>query len=447
MFTKILIANRGEIAVRIIRACKELGIRTVAVCSEADRKALHVELADESRCIGRAPSEESYLNYPEIVHAAKAAKADAIHPGYGFLAENPFFAEVCEIVKITFIGPRSNVIAAMGDKSAARALMARAGIAVPLGSKEPIKDDATALRLADRIGYPVFIKASAGGGGKGMRVAADRRHMLEQLHIAQAEAKAAFGNASVYLERFVERARHVEIQIMADNHGNVVHLGERECSIQRRHQKLLEESPCSALSPRLRDRMGREAVKAARTAGYTGAGTVEFLLDNKGQFFFIEMNTRIQVEHPVTEMVTGMDLIKEQILAAAGHKLPYRQRQIGFFGHAIECRINAEDPQRGFLPSPGKIRKLYVPGGPGVRVDTHIYSGYVVPSHYDSLLAKLIVHAPSRAGAILRMKRALEEFVVHGVKTTIPYHLRILDHPRFVSGTYSTKFIEDEMDR
>ncbi len=445
MFTKILIANRGEIAVRVIRACKELGIRTVAVYSKADRNCLHARLADEAYCIGKPRTDESYLNYPEIIDVAKRSHAEAIHPGYGFLSENPFFAEVCKITGVTFIGPSHDAIARMGEKSVARATMGTAGVPIPLGSRDAVRNDSVARRIAAKVGYPLLIKAAAGGGGKGMRVARTDSELLEQYHTARAEAKAAFGNDDVYFERFIDGARHIEFQILADNYGNVVHLGERECSIQRRHQKLLEEAPSAALSARLRARMGREAVKAAKAVDYTGAGTVEFVLDSSGEFYFIEMNTRIQVEHPITELITGIDLVKSQIRVAAGEPLEYRQRDITFAGHAIECRINAEDPDRDFMPSPGRIKRLAFPGGPGVRVDSHIYTGYPIPPYYDSLLAKLIVHAATRRDAIARMRRALEEFAVLGFKTTIPYHLRIIDNPVFAAGRYTTRFIEEQM--
>ncbi len=444
MFSKVLIANRGEIAVRIIRACKELGLQTVAVYSEADKSCMHVEFADEAICIGKAPSDQSYLNYPEIVHAAKVSKADAIHPGYGFLSENTFFAEVCEIVKVRFIGPSPSAISRMGEKSVARTLMADAGVPVPMGSKEAIKDDGHALRVADKVGYPVLIKASAGGGGKGMRIAHEQSQLTGALHAAQAEAKAAFGNSDVYMERFIEGARHVEIQILADAHGNVVHLGERECSIQRRHQKLIEEAPSPALNSKIRSKMGHVAVKAAKSVGYTSAGTVEFVVDKHGEFFFIEMNTRVQVEHPITEMITGIDIVKEQIRVAAGEKLEVSQKDIHLNGHAIECRINAEDPEHNFMPSPGRIRRVRFPGGPGVRVDSHIYGGYTIPPYYDSLAAKLIVHAHDRPAAIVRMRRALDEFTVRGIKTTIPFHQQVLQNDVFIRGEYTTKFIDEQ---
>ena len=442
MFRKVLIANRGEIAVRIIRACKELGVRTVAVYSRADRNCLHARLADEAYCIGKAPAEQSYLNYPEIVDIAKRTSCEAVHPGYGFLSENPLFAEVCTMTGLVFVGPSHEAIARMGEKSVARETMVKAGVPVPRGSRDAVRGDSTARRIAAKVGYPLLVKAAAGGGGKGMRTVQCAEELLEQLHAAQAEARAAFGNPDVYFERFVQNARHVEVQILADNFGNVVHLGERECSIQRRHQKLLEECPSPALNRRLRRAMGREAVRAAKAVGYSGAGTVEFVLDRSGEFFFIEMNTRIQVEHPITEMVTGVDIVKEQLRVAAGERLRLRQGNITFRGHAIECRINAEDPDHAFLPSPGRVRRLAFPGGPGVRVDTHIYTGYPVPPHYDSLLAKLIVHAATRREAIARMKRALEEFTVLGVKNTVPYHRRILEHPAFVKGRYDTGFVD-----
>ncbi len=444
MFSKVLVANRGEIAVRIIRACRELGIKTVAVYSDADKKSMHVEMADEAYHIGGAPSSQSYLSYPELVNVAKLSGADAVHPGYGFLSENTFFAEVCEICKVVFIGPSPDAISKMGEKSVARAMMADAGIPVAMGSKDAVEDEKKALEIANNIGFPLLIKASAGGGGKGMRVVNNKEFLIQEMRAAQTEAKAAFGNDDIYIERYIEGARHIEIQILADNHGNVIHLGERECSIQRRHQKLIEESPSAALDPKLREKMGKAAVKAAKAVNYSSAGTVEFVVDTNGNFYFIEMNTRVQVEHPVTEMVTGVDIVKEQIRIAAGEKLPYSQKDITLRGHSIECRINAEDPENNFMPSPGKVQNIHFPGGPGVRVDSHMYNGCAIPSHYDSLIAKLIVHAQDRPSAIARMKRALSEFTVKGVDTTIPFHMKVLDNPTFISGNYTTKFIDEQ---
>ncbi len=443
MFSKVLVANRGEIAVRIIRACREMGIPTVAVYSEADRKALHTRLADEAYCIGKAPSVQSYLNYPEIIHVAKMAKADAVHPGYGFLSENRVFSEVCEICKIKVIGPPPSAVARMGEKAMARSIAEKAGVPIPMGSTDAVKDDLQASRIGEQIGFPLLIKATAGGGGKGMRIVREPKELIPQLHAAQEEAKAAFGNKDVYMERFVEGGRHVEIQILADTHGNVVHLGERECSVQRRHQKLIEEAPSPAVNRTLREKMGRTAIRLAKAVDYVSAGTVEFLVDNKKNIFFIEMNTRIQVEHPITELVTGIDIVKEQIRIAAGHPISFRQKDLTISGHAIECRINAEDPDRDFMPSPGKIRDLCLPGGPGVRMDTHIFGGYHVPPYYDSMLGKLIVHAEDRPSAILRMRRALDELHIGGVSTTKPFHEKVLVHDAFVKGNYTTKFVDE----
>ena len=442
MFGKILIANRGEIAVRIIRACRELDIQTVAVYSEVDKKSLHVRLADESYCIGKATSTESYLRYGEIVYTALRSGAQAIPPGYGFLSENAEFAEMCQAAGIVFIGPSPETLRSMGDKAVARDTMEQAGVPVPKGTAEPMDSAATAVRIARKIGYPVLLKPSAGGGGKGMRIVHCEEGLADAFHSSQSEARSAFGSDEIYLEQFVHKARHIEFQILADNYGNVVHLGERECSVQRRHQKLVEESPSPALDSRLRSRMGRAAVKAARAGEYSGGGTVEFLVTEDRRFFFIEMNTRIQVEHPVTECVTGMDLVKEQIRVAVGHKMELRQRDIRLKGHAIECRINAEDPHHNFMPSPGRVRSLGLPGGPGVRIDSHIYSGYEIPHYYDSLLAKLIVHAETREAAIQRMRRALDEFTIENVKTTIPFLVRIVDHCGFREGQYCTDLIE-----
>ncbi|CAM5792584.1 MULTISPECIES: acetyl-CoA carboxylase biotin carboxylase subunit [Brevibacillus] len=442
MFQKVLIANRGEIAVRVIRACRELGIRTVAVYSEADREALHVKLADEAYCIGPTASKESYLNIASIMSVATKVGADAIHPGYGFLAENADFAEICAACNITFIGPDPEAIVKMGDKSTAKDTMKSAGVPTVPGTDGLVEDIADAIKTANEIGYPVMVKATAGGGGRGMRVAVDDEDLEKAIRQAQNEAKTAFGNPGVYLEKFVEGPRHVEIQIMADKHGNVVYLGERDCSIQRRHQKLIEEAPSPALSEELRREMGEAAVAAAKAVNYHGAGTVEFLLDKHGKFYFMEMNTRIQVEHPVTELVTGFDLIKEQLTVAAGQPLSFTQDDIKLNGWAIECRINAENPVKNFMPSPGKITTYLAPGGFGVRVDSAAYTGYVIPPYYDSMIAKLIVWGKDRTEAIERMKRALGEFVVEGVHTTIPFHLKVLDHEVFASGQFDTKFLE-----
>ena len=441
MFKKILIANRGEIACRIIWACKELDIRTVAIHSDVDRDALHVRFADEAICIGPAPSAQSYLNIPQIISAAEITNVDAIHPGYGFLSENPYFAEVCEACNVTFIGPSPHVIRLMGDKAIARQTMKAAGVPVTPGSEGTVDDEETALREAAVIGYPVLIKATAGGGGRGMRIARDAGELRQAYQTARAEAEAAFKNSGVYLERYIERPRHIEIQVLADNYGNVIHLGERECSIQRRHQKLIEESPSPAVSWDLRQEMGGVAVKACKEVGYSNVGTMEFLLDQSGNYYFMEMNTRIQVEHPVTEMVTVSDLVSAQIRVAAGEPLNLTQDELMFVGHAIECRINAEDPET-FAPSPGRITTFNLPSGPGVRVDTAIYSGYVVPPHYDSLIAKLIVHARTRERAIARMRRALDAMVVEGIKTTIPLHLQILSERDFIEGNLSTNFMD-----
>jgi acetyl-CoA carboxylase biotin carboxylase subunit len=441
-FKKILIANRGEIACRIIWTCKEMGIRTVAVHSTADRDSLHVRFADEAICIGPAPSAQSYLNIPAVISAAEIANVDAIHPGYGFLAESAYFAEICEACNIKFIGPRPDVIRLMGDKVHARRAMQEAGVPILPGSPEPLDNEEEALRLAREIGYPVIVKAAAGGGGRGMRIVRSEAELGQALETASNEAEAAFKNGDVYIERYIERPRHVEIQVLADEYGNCIHLGERECTIQRRHQKLLEEAPSPALSPELRSEMGAAAVAACKRIGYSSAGTFEFLLDEQNRFYFMEMNTRIQVEHPVTEMVTLADIVRNQIRIAEGEALGYEQDDILIVGHAIECRINAEDPVK-FVPSPGVITACNIPGGPGVRVDTHIYPGYVVPPYYDSLVAKLIVHARTRDLAIARMKRALEAMVIEGIKTTIPLHLKIMDDPTFRSGLFSTKYMEE----
>ena len=439
---KILIANRGEIAIRIIWTCKEMGIKTVAVHSEADRDALHVRFADEALCIGPASSAESYLNIPAIISAAEITNVDAIHPGYGFLAESATFAKVCEDCNIKFIGPSPSVIAMMGDKVEARRTMTAAGVPILPGSPEPIESPAEALALAKEIGFPLIIKAAAGGGGRGMRIVRHEDEVANNLELAQTEALNAFKNGSVYIERYIERPRHIEIQVLADEHGNVIHLGERECTIQRRHQKLLEEAPSPVISQELRDKMGAVAVKACQEIGYSSAGTFEFLLDEDGSFYFMEMNTRIQVEHPVTEMVTLADIVRNQIRIATGENIGYTQDEVQIVGHSIECRINAEDPVK-FTPSPGRITAFNIPGGPGVRVDTAVYPGYVVPPYYDSMIAKLIVHARTRELAIARMSRALDMMVVEGIKTTIPLHQAIMADEKFQKGEFSTKFMEE----
>lgn len=442
MFTKILVANRGEIAVRIMRACRELGVQTVAVYSEADRDALHVELADEAYCVGPAPGKQSYLNIANIMSVATAVGVDAIHPGYGFLAENSDFAEVCAAVGIKFIGPGVDAIERMGDKATAKATMRAIGVPVVPGTDGLVHTVEEALETAGRVGYPIVIKATAGGGGKGIRIAGDEQELRASLALAQSEADASFGNSGVYLERYLESPRHIEIQILGDQFGRIIHLGERDCSVQRRRQKLVEESPSPALDSDLRRRMGEAAVRAAGAVRYEGAGTVEFLLDRDGSFYFMEMNTRIQVEHPVTEYVTGVDLVREQILIAAGRPLSVRQKDVVLRGHAMECRINAEDPERNFIPCPGRIAQYLPPGGIGVRVDSAAYAGWQVTPHYDSMIAKLIVWAPTRREAIERMKRALGEFRVEGVKTTIGFHQRLLEHPLFVDGDVNTRFLE-----
>ncbi|HAX52327.1 MAG TPA: acetyl-CoA carboxylase biotin carboxylase subunit, partial [Lachnospiraceae bacterium] len=429
MIEKVLIANRGEIAVRIIRACREMGIETVAVYSEADREALHTQLADEAICIGPASSSESYLNMEHIISATLVSGADAIHPGFGFLSENSRFAELCEQCNITFIGPDSSVIRKMGNKQEARNTMVAAGVPVIPGSQEPIFDAKKGAAAAEIIGYPVIVKAALGGGGKGMRVAETSGEFESSFNTAQKEAQMAFGDGTMYIEHFVRHPRHIEFQILADKHGNVVHLGERDCSIQRNHQKMIEESPSIALSPEMRRKMGEAAVKAAKAANYSSAGTIEFLLEKNGEFYFMEMNTRIQVEHPVTEWVTGIDLIKEQIRIADGEVLNYTQDDIKITGHAIECRINAENPKKNFRPSPGTITDMYLPGGKGVRIDSAIYSGYTVTPYYDSMLAKLIVHAGNREEAIQKMQSALGEIIIEGIETNVDYQYEILHHP------------------
>lgn len=441
MIEKILIANRGEIAVRIIRACREMGIETVAVYSEADREALHTQLADEAVCIGPAASADSYLNMERILSAAMVTGADAIHPGFGFLSENSKFAQLCETCGLIFIGPSSEVIWKLGNKSVAKQTMIEAKVPVIPGNSKSVYTVEEGLKHAEEAGYPVMIKAALGGGGKGMRTAHSPEEFENSFLTAQTEARKAFGDEAMYIEHFVENPRHIEFQILADHYGNVVHLGERDCSIQRHHQKLIEESPSPALTDKLRRKMGEAAVKAAKAAGYTNAGTIEFLLEKNGSFYFMEMNTRIQVEHPVTEWVTGIDLVKEQIRIASGEKLLFSQEDITLTGHAIECRINAEDPAKNFRPSPGMITDLYLPGGKGVRMDTAIYSGYTIPPYYDSMLAKLIVHGKNREEAILKMRSALGEVIIEGVKTNVDYQYEILHHPDFVSGDTDIEFI------
>ncbi|MDJ0702642.1 MAG: acetyl-CoA carboxylase biotin carboxylase subunit [Leptolyngbyaceae cyanobacterium MO_188.B28] len=444
-FSKILIANRGEIALRILRTCEEMGIATVAVHSTVDRHALHVQLADEAVCIGEAPSSKSYLNIPNIIAAALTRNATAIHPGYGFLAENARFAEICTDHQIAFIGPTPKAMQSMGDKSTAKETMQKVGVPTVPGSDGLLLDEQEALAVARNIGYPVMIKATAGGGGRGMRLVREEGELSKAFMAAQGEAEAAFGNPGVYLEKFIDRPRHIEFQILADSHGNVVHLGERDCSIQRRHQKLLEEAPSPALTPDLRQKMGDAAVKAAQSINYVGAGTVEFLLDHSGHFYFMEMNTRIQVEHPVTELVTGLDLIAEQIRIAQGEKLMFAQADVNLRGHAIECRINAEDPDHNFRPNPGRISGYLPPGGMGVRMDSHVYTDYEIPPYYDSLVGKLIVWGPDRLTAIRRMRRALRECAITGLPTTIGFHQKVLDRPEFLKGEVYTNFINEMM--
>ncbi|MBD8003531.1 acetyl-CoA carboxylase biotin carboxylase subunit [Bacillus norwichensis] len=443
MIKKLLIANRGEIAVRIIRACMELDIETVAVYSEADKEALHVQLADEAYCIGPTASKDSYLNSANVISVAKLTECDAIHPGYGFLAENADFAEVCRECNIIFVGPSPEAITRMGTKDVARSTMKAAGVPIVPGSDGIVETVDEAKKIAEEIGYPVIIKATAGGGGRGIRVAKTVEELIKGIEITQQEAAVAFGNPGVYIEKYIDDFRHVEIQVLADTHGNTIHLGERDCSIQRRLQKLLEETPSPALNEEMRETMGTAAVKAAEAVDYTGAGTVEFIYDHKNQeFYFMEMNTRIQVEHPVTEMVTGIDLIKEQILVASGQELSVKQKDVEFSGWSIECRINAENPEKGFMPSAGKIEMYLPPGGMGVRVDSGVYPGYTIPPYYDSMIAKLITYGSTREEAIARMKRALEEFIIEGVHTTIPFHLKLLENETFVSGDFNTKFLE-----
>ncbi len=445
MFKKVLIANRGEIALRVIRACRELGIQTVAVYSEADRESLHVRFADDDVCIGPPPARDSYLRIPRLIAAAEITGADAIHPGYGFLAENAEFAETCAASNITFIGPTAEQIRVMGDKASARAAMARVNVPIIPGTPGPVEDVDEALGYAKDMGFPVIIKASAGGGGKGMRVSRDPEDFARSFQLARSEALSAFGNGDVYVEKYLAHPRHIEFQILGDQHGNVIHLGERDCSVQRRHQKLIEEAPSPAVTPALRKQMGDAAVLGAKAIDYVGAGTIEMLLDEDGSYYFMEMNTRIQVEHPVTEMLYGVDLVKEQIRVAAGEPLSVRELP-PLRGHVIECRINAEDPARNFQPSPGEVKVFHPPGGPGVRLDTHVYAGYRVPPYYDSLLAKLICQGRDRQEAIRRMQMALESFIVEGVTTTIPFLARVMQNPRFQSGNIDTKFLERESD-
>lgn len=442
-FHKILIANRGEIAVRIIRACREMGIQSVAVYSEADRDSLHVRLADEAYCIGPTLSKDSYLNLTNIMSVASLTGCDAIHPGYGFLAENADFAEIVESCNMTFIGPSPQAISKMGDKSVAKQTMKDADVPVIPGSDGLVEDLDEAIAVARQIGYPVIIKATAGGGGKGIRIAEDESSLIAQITTARQEAEKNFGNAGVYLEKYLTGMKHVEIQIMADKHGNAVHLFERDCSVQRRRQKLVEEAPCPIMDSKLRERMGQAAVRAAQAVDYSGAGTLEFLLSPSGDFYFMEMNTRIQVEHPVTEMITKVDLIKEMILVAEGNPLSFKQEDLVIDGWSIECRINAEDSERGFMPSPGQIQFYLPPGGLGVRVDSSAYPGYVISPHYDSMIAKLIVWGATREEAIARMKRALSEFAIDGIRTTIPFHLKLLSHPKFIQGDFDIKFLEE----
>ncbi len=441
MFNKVLIANRGEIAVRIIRACRELGIRTVAVYSTADKYSLHAQIADESVCIGPAASKDSYLNVKSIIAACEITGAQAIHPGFGFLSENADFASMCRKCGITFIGPSPEAIRMLGDKAAAKAAMKKAGVPVIPGSEGVVPDLNTAKQLAEKIGFPLMVKASAGGGGRGIRLVENASQLEEQIISAQQEAKNYFGDDSVYLEKFIVNPKHIEVQILADNNGNVVYLGERDCSMQRRNQKVLEETPATIVTPEMRKKMGIAAVSAARVCGYTNAGTIEFLVDSDKNFYFMEMNTRIQVEHPITEAVTGIDLVKQQVLVAAGEKLPFTQDDIHMTGHSIECRINAENPDMNFRPCPGKITDLHIPGGPGIRVDSAAYEGYTIPPYYDSMIAKLIVHAPTRAEAIAKMKWALAEFIVEGVDTNIDYQLSLIRDSEFEKGSYDIGYL------
>ncbi len=441
LFKKILIANRGEIAVRVIRACRELGIKTVAVYSDIEKDSMHVRLADEAVCIGPASSAQSYLNIPGILSAAEITDSEAVHPGYGFLSENPHFAEACHTSGITFIGPSSENIRLGGDKARARQIMKRKGVPVVPGSDGPVVSEEIAVKVAKKIGFPVILKASAGGGGKGMRVVNEEKDLEHAFYVAQREALTAFGNSELYVEKYIADMRHIEVQIMADGKGNVLHLGERDCSIQRRHQKLIEESPSPISTDKFRKKIGEFGIKAAKALKYKNVGTIEFIVDSAGDIYFMEVNTRVQVEHPVTEAVTGIDIIKEQIKLAAGLPLEYKQSALRPSGHAIECRINAEDPDR-FIPHPGKITFFYQPGGPGVRVDTAAFSGWVVPSQYDSLIAKLIVHGKNREEAIQIMKRALNEFIIEGIRTTIPFHKKVFNTPDFINGEFNTGFVE-----
>jgi len=443
MINKILIANRGEIAVRVIRACREMGIKTVAVYSTADKDALHTQLADEAVCIGPADSAGSYLNMERILSATILTKADAIHPGFGFLSENSKFAAMCKKCNIIFIGPDAEIIEKLGNKSEARKTMINAGVPVTPGTTEPVYDADKGLKIADKMGYPVMIKASSGGGGRGMRVAESHDEFVRSFNTAQSESAAAFGDNTMYIEKYIESPRHIEFQILADKYGNVIHLGERDCSIQRNHQKMIEESPCAAIDEELRKKMGETAVKAAKAAHYENAGTIEFLLDSSGEFYFMEMNTRIQVEHPVTEMVTGFDLIKEQIKIAAGERLGYTQKDVVINGHAMECRINAEDPSKKFRPCPGKIEEVHFPGGNGVRIDSAIYQGYVIPPNYDSMICKVIVHDKDRNAAIRKMASVLGELVIEGVQTNIDFQFDLISNERFCEGNINTHFIKD----
>jgi acetyl-CoA carboxylase biotin carboxylase subunit len=442
MFSKILIANRGEVALRIIRACKEMGIRTVAVYSQPDINSLHVKFADEAICIGGAASSGSYLNIPSIISAAEITDVEAIHPGYGFLAEDAHFAEICESCKIKFIGPTPDNIRRMGDKMAAKDTAKKAGVPTIPGSKAVIKAKEEALKIAKELKYPVIVKAAAGGGGKGMRVCHNDVRLISALLTAQREAEAAFGNPDIYIEKYIEQPRHIEIQLLGDSHGHVVYLGERDCTIQRRHQKLIEETPSPVVDSKLRKRMGEAAIKCAKSIGYVNAGTIEFLLDEDGSFYFMEMNTRIQVEHPVTEAVTGIDLVKEQIRIAYGEKIPFKQEDIRFSGHAIECRIIAEDPDKDFMPCPGKVATLNIPGGNGIRLDTHVYQGYDISPYYDSMIGKLICHGRDRKEAINVCKRALDEFTIEPIKTTIPFHKKVMNNTAFIRGKYATDFVD-----
>lgn len=441
LFKKILIANRSEIAVRVIRACKELGIKTVAVYSDIEKESLHVRLADEAVCIGPANSGQSYLNIPSILSAAEITDAEAIHPGYGFLSENPHFAEACATSGITFIGPSPESIRIGGDKAKARQVMKKKGVPVVPGSDGPLESEDAVVKVAKKIGFPVIIKASAGGGGRGMRIVNDEKDISQAFHMAQRESLAAFGNSEIYVEKYLPSIKHIEVQIIADNMGDIIYLGERDCSIQRRHQKLIEEAPSPIATEKFRKKIGELAVKAARAMKYKNAGTIEFIVDQEQNIYFMEVNTRVQVEHPITEEISGIDIIKEQIKIAAGFPLEYKQHQIKLTGHSIECRINAEDPDR-FIPSPGKITFLALPGGPGIRVDTAAYNGWTVPPNYDSLIAKLVVHGRTRGEAISRMKRALDEFIVEGIKTTIPFHKKVLTRQDFIKGDYDTSFID-----